>query len=215
MKKQKPKKNESGQVIVEFIIVFALISTMIFLFVNMSWGIAWGHYVHYSTYMASRAYLSAGLTQASQVEAAGAVLASTVKRSGKDIFPFLPSRAGDERDAQGSEPVPGAMVGTHPMAIGKERSRLYSWAEGVQYNFGMKIFLLPIASSVGKGGNKSIQAPGDGKRIEFKGLIPMTSDSFLGREPSVDECFREMTRLSSSTGISRGDNSDFIEDNGC
>ncbi|MGZ3705433.1 MAG: TadE/TadG family type IV pilus assembly protein [Bdellovibrionota bacterium] len=212
------RKNEEGQVIVEFVIVFGMISTLIFLFVQMSWGIAFGHYTHYATFMASRAYLAAGATQADQYEAAATVLKQTLKSGGKDILPFLaPSRSGGERDASGSEPVKGAMVGTHPEAMGKEHSRLYSWAEGVQYNFNLRMFLLPISAFVAKGGQGQNIHPGVGrnaKTIEFKGVIPFTSDSFLGREPSVSECFEELHRLS-GTDVRRGDNADFIEDNGC
>lgn len=203
--------------IVEFVIVFSMILTLVFLFVEMSWGIAFGHYVHYATFMASRAYLSGGATKGDQFSAAGAVLAQTLKNGGKDLFPFMaPARAGGDRDATGQEPVKGAMVGTHPEAIGKEHSRLYAWAEGVQYNFGIKMYILPI-STIAKGGDgKSIKPPGgEGKAIEWKGVIPFTSDSFLGREVSTAECFEEMHRLSTTTGINRGDNADFIEDNGC
>jgi hypothetical protein len=214
------KKGEEGQVIVEFVIVFSMIATLIFLFVQMSWGIAWGHYTHYATYMASRAYMAAGNTQGDQYAAAGDVLRQTLKAGGRDLFPFLaPARTGGDRDATGPEPVPGAMVGTHPEAIGKEHSRLYSWAEGVQYNFNLRMFLLPISSFIAKGGQGQNIHPGsggvEGKAVEWKGVIPFTSDSFLGREPSVLECTEEMHRLSSSTGINRGDNMDFIEDNGC
>jgi hypothetical protein len=209
-------KEESGQVIVEFIIVFGLIATLIFLFVQMSWGIAWGHYAHYSTFMASRAYLSSAGTKADQYSAAGAVLAHTLKAGGKDIFPFLsPSRAGGDRDATGPEPVKGAMVGTHPEAIGKEHSRLYSWAEGVQYNFNLRMFLLPISAFVAKGGQGQQITPGGGKAVSWKGVIPFTSDSFLGRETTAAECVDEMHRLSTTTGVNRGDQEDFIEDNGC
>lgn len=218
--KKRSKREEAGQVIIEFVIVFSMIMTLMFLFVQMSWGIAWGHYAHYATYMAARAYLSAGPTQGEQYEAAGAVLKQMLKAGGKDPFPFLaPSRGGGDRDATGAEPVPGAMVGTHPEAVGKERSRLYSWAEGVQYNFSIKLFLLPISKIVAEDGvGKSIK-PGQGgetgKAIDWKGKIPFTSDAFLGREVSVDECFTQMNRLSTTTGINRGDNGVFIEDNGC
>lgn len=212
-------EGQEGQVIIEFVIVFSMILTMIFLFVQMSWGIAWGHYAQYATYMASRAYLSGGALQGDQYEAAGAVLKQTLKAGGKDLLPFLaPSRGGGDRDATGLEPVKGAMVGTHPESVGKERSRLYSWAEGVQYNYSMRMFLLPI-SFIAKGGEGKSIRPGmgnmEGRPIVWKGVIPLTSDSFLGREPSVSECLQEMTRLSTQTGINRGDNADFIEDNGC
>lgn len=223
------KKNsgEEGQVIIEFVIVFSMIATIMFLFVQVSWGIAWGHYTHYATFMAARAYLSGGVTKGDQYEAAGAVLRQMLKAGGKDPFPFLaPSRRGGDRDATGAEPVPGAMVGTHPESLGKtvdgpgtKGTRLYSWGEGVQYNFNMKLFLLPISKMVSENGKGQMIKPGQGdnrgKAIAWKGMIPFTSDAFLGRERSVDECLADITYLSTSTGINRGDNLDFIEDNGC
>jgi hypothetical protein len=220
LKRKRARSGEEGQVIVEFVIVFSMIFTLIFLFVQVSWGIAWGHYTHYATFMAARAYLSAAPTKGEQFEAAGAVLRQMLKSGGKDVFPFLaPSRGGGDRDATGAEPVPGAMVGTHPEAIGKERSRLYAWAEGVQYNFNLRLFLLPISKMVSNDGQGETIRPGQGqdrgKAIEWKGMIPFTSDAFLGRDPSVDECIVEMNRLSTTTGINRGDNGVFIEDNGC
>ena len=100
MKRKLAVENEEGQVIVEFVIVFSMIATLIFLFVQMSWGIAWGHYTHYATFMAARAYMASAPTQGDQFEAAGAVLRSTLKVGGKDIFPFLaPARPGGDRPA--------------------------------------------------------------------------------------------------------------------
>lgn len=219
--KRRKRKNEGGQAIIEFLIVSTMILTMIFVFVQMAWGIAYGHYVHYATFMASRAYLSSGLTTEDQRTAATSVLRSMLKNgAGNDIIPFVAkARTGGDRNAQGSEPVPGATLGTHPEALGREKSRSYSWAEGVQYNFNLKLFLLPLSGAIVNGGKgKSIQ-PGTvnepTKAVEWKGFIPFTSDSFLGREPTRDECFKEMTRISTTTGISRADGLTFIEDNGC
>ncbi len=213
--KRRRRKNEEGQVIVEFLLVFSMIATLIFLFVQMSWGIAYGHYVHYATFMSSRAYLASNATKGDQTANAAAVLTQMVKSGGKDIFPFLaPSRVGGDRDASGPEPVKGAMIGSHPEF--KPNSRLYSWAEGVQFNFNLRMFLLPISAFVAKGGaGQQIHPGGAGKVVSWKGVIPMTSDSFLGREPSVADCITDMTRLSTSTGIERKDGGVFIEDNGC
>lgn len=214
-------KDESGQAIVEFLVVCAVIFTMMFLFVQIAWGIAYGHYVHYATFMASRAYLSAGIVKEAQTSAAGDVLSQMLKGGvGKDILPFVgKAREGGDRDTQGPEPVAGAMVGTHPEAQAREHSRAYSWAEGVQYNYELNLFLLPIASFMSKDGEgKTIQGgPSDNptKGVTWKGKIPMASDSFLGREPTTDECFQEMTLMSTRNGIGRQDGNDFIEDNGC
>lgn len=205
----------------EFLIVCSVIFTMIFLFVQIAWGIAYGHFVHYATFMASRAYLSAGATRTDQTDAAASVLRGMLKAGvGKDILPFIAvAREGGNRDATGPEPVKGAMVGTHSEAEARPNSRAYSWAEGVQFNYDLNLFLLPLAGFIKKDGEgQTIQGgPSDNptKGIEWKGKIPLASDSFLGREPTTDECFREMSTLSTRGGISRQDGNDFLEDNGC
>lgn len=215
------QKDERGQAILEFLVVVSLLFTILFLFVQIAWGIAYGHFVHYATFMASRAYLSGAAVKGDQTSAAGDVLRGMLKVGvGKDILPFVAkARSGGDRDAQGPEPVPGAMVGTHPEAQGKEHSRAYSWAEGVQYNYNFELFLLPIASfAKGDGMGKSIAggtSENPTKAIEWKGKIPMASDSFLGREPTSDECWKEMATMPSRNAVGRGDAADFLEDNGC
>lgn len=218
---RRKKKDEKGQAIVEFLVVISVILTLIFLFVQIAWAIAYGHYAHYATFMAARAYFSGGVTKQDQIDGAVSVLNAMLKTSsGQDILPFIAkARRGDERDTTGPEPVPGAFVGMHPEAEGKELSRAYSWAEGVQYNFGVNLFLLPLAGWIKKEGQgRNIQAGTalePTKAIEWNGAIPFTTDAFLGREATVDECFREISRLSSNTGINRGDGQEFLEDNGC
>ena len=213
---------ESGQAIIEFLVTITIILTMLFVFVQISWAVAFGHFAHYGVYMASRAYFASSLTQQSQMDAATIVLKQTVKRgSGDDLLPFIAkSRTGGNRDIKGAEPVPGAFIGTHPSAAGQDHIRAYSWADGVQYNFKVPVFLLPLAGWAKTEGNgQSIQMGTNldpSKEIQFDGTIPFTSDSFLGREPSFDECFKEMTRISGGAlGFSRGDGQEFIEDNGC
>lgn len=221
MKIRRRKKDERGQAIVEFLIVISVILTLIFVFVQLAWAIAYGHYAHYATFMAARAYLSGGETKQDQIDGAVSVLNTMLKTaSGQDILPFIAkARGGDERDTPGPEPVTGAFIGTHPEAQGKELSRAYSWAEGVQYNFGVNVFLLPLAGWIKKEGEgKNIQggtALEPTKAIEWKGAIPFTTDAFLGREVTHAECELEMSRLSTNTGINRGDNKEFVWDNGC
>lgn len=218
---KRKKKGESGQAIIEFLIVSTMILTLIFVFVQLCWGIAYGHYVHYATYMASRAFLSAGQTRQDQYDGAVSVLQTMLKNSsGNDLIPFVAkARTGDDRDVKGTEPVPGVAIGLHSEAISKEKSRKYSWAEGVQYNFSLRLFLLPFSKMITKAGEGESIQPGTAteptKPIDWKGSIPFTSDSFLGREPSASDCFSEMSRISTNIGINRSDGAEFIEDNGC
>ena len=224
-KLERRKKNrrggEEGQVIIEFLIVTSMILTMIFVFVQLAWGIAYGHYVHYATYMASRAYLAGGTTPQDQYDNAVGTLRSMLKRpGGKDLFPFIArARTGDDRDAKGPEPVEGAAIGVHQEAGARPNNRAYSWAEGVQYNFNLRLFLLPLSSFIAKDGEGKTIQPGSAqspaRTIQYKGSIPFTSDSFLGRDPSSSECWTFMTRMSREFGINRQDGKEFVEDNGC
>jgi len=215
------KKGEGGQALLEFLLVTSMILTFTFIFVQIAWGIAYGHYVHYATYMAARAYLSGGATKVEGADAAVDTLRSLLKRpGGSDLFPFIAkARTGDERDAKGAEPLPGVAMGLHSAAGAAPNSRAFSWAEGVQYNYNLRLFLLPISAAIAKDGQGKTITPGSsaapGKSVEWKGAIPFTSDSFLGRDPSHGECLLFMQRLSNDFGIGRADQMEFIEDNGC
>ncbi len=216
------KKKQSGQAIIEFILVISILLTMVFMFVQLSWATAWGHYVHYATFMSARAYYASGQTKGEQLENATAVLKTYLESStGQALFPFISKpRTADDRDIQGgAEPVPGAFIGMNPYASTSPNDRAFAWAEGVQYNFAVPIYLLPLAGWVKKEGQGSKITGGSPteptKPIEWKGSIPFTSDSYLGREDSVSECLSVMQDLSSASGITRGDGATFIEDNGC
>jgi Flp pilus assembly protein TadG len=215
------KKGERGQVLIEFLIVSTMIFTLIFVFVAIAWGIAYGHYVQYATYISARAYLSSNTTQQDQATAAADTLRSMVMRGQSEMISFLAkARRGDDRDAaMGAELVPGASIGTHPQSVVRMNSRKYSWAEGVQYNYSLRLFLLPLAGWMVKEGKGTNIQPGTGadpsKAIEYAGTIPFTSDSYLGREVSFSECWQEMERISTFPALKRLDGAVFIEDNGC
>jgi hypothetical protein len=222
MRKAK-KTRQSGQAVLEFLVIMTVLITLIFMFVQISYGIAWGHYVQYATYMSSRALFSSGLNQQTQIDSAKSVLEKMVKAkdgSGKELVSFVAqSRSGEERDIKGTEAVPGAFIGMHPVAEKNgPTTRFYAWAEGVQYNYQVPVFLMPLAQWIvgGKGKTITTGSPQEpGPSIVFNGKLPFTSDSWLGREISIDECLKDMQSLSQDPSISRTDGADFIYDNGC
>lgn len=217
---RKKKLNQRGQGLIEFLITMSIILTLLFVFVELSWALAWGHYVHYATFMSARSYMAGASQKQDQLASASSVLQSMVlTKTGQDLLGFIAkSRRGDNRDiASGAEDVPGAFIGTHPTAAGKENTRAYSWAEGVQYNFEVPLYVLPLARWINKDKGRQIQI-GSGTESfnkEWKGTIPFTSDSWLGREATNSECLETMKQLSFSNGIGRQDGAEFIEDNGC
>jgi hypothetical protein len=217
--KKKARAN-AGQTMVEFLLVMMVIFTLLFAFLQLAWVLAWGHYVHYSTFMAARAYMSAHATQAQQAENAALVLRSMLKSNatGNDLLgQIAPAVVGDRREiGSGPEPVPGGFIGTHPFAAGQDmRTRAFSWAEGVQYNFEFKLFFVPFAKWLdGDIGKKITVGPrGEERSIDWNGRIGLASDAFLGREQSDEECRLYMQEL--SRVYRRGDGEEFLYDNGC
>lgn len=216
---RRKKLDQRGQGLVEFLITMSVILTLLFVFVELSWAMAWGHYVHYATFMAARAYMSGGQAQKQdQTTGAMEVLQGMIQtKTGQDLLGFIArSRKGDARDiSSGAEDVPGAFIGAHPTAAGKENSRAYAWAEGVQYNFEVPLYILPLARWVNKDKGRQIKIGNDQDAFskEWKGAIPFTSDSWLGREVTHSECTSAMQQL--SNGMERMDGDKFIEDNGC
>lgn len=205
---------------IEFLLVIMVIFTLLFGFLQLAWALAWGHYVHYATFMAARAYLAAHETREQQLANATEVLTAMVKaKSGSgDLFgQIAPARVGDDRDVgSGDEPVPGSFIGTHPYAVGQDmRTRSFSWAEGVQYNFKFKLFLIPFAKWImGDEGKRIPIGPrGEEKTIAWDGQIGLSSDAFLGREPTNVECREYMSGL--ARGMPRGDGAEYLFDNGC
>lgn len=211
--------SQSGQTMVEFLLVIMLVLTLIFAFMQLAWALAWGHYVHYATFMASRAYLSAQETKAEQLENAAFVLRSLLKSktgNGELIGTIVKARTGDNRNIKGAEPVPGAYIGAHPFAEATGMtSRAFSWAEGVQYNWQFRLFILPLASFLKKDEGKRIQVgdAADGESLRWDGMIGLTSDAWLGREVTIEECRAFLSDL--SLRYPRGDQQEFLFDNGC
>ena len=209
------KRKECGQSVIEFILVTTIILVMIFAFLQLAWGIGWGHYVHYATFMASRAYFASHGTRQEQSEAAANTFRSLLKKKGteEDLLSFIAkARTGANRDIDGVEPVRGAFIGTHPYAASQDMNhRAFSWAEGVQYNFEFRLFTLPLASLFIKDrGQIKVGEREAPSIISWNGKIGLASDAWLGREVSTEECKEFLRTLSQSTG-----GKELLFDNGC
>ncbi len=223
---QKKNNWEQGQTLIEFMLVIMVILTLLFVFIQLAWGLAWGHYVHYSTYMAARAYLSATEEQSEQREHAVETLRALIKRPDgiKDLLaPVVSPRDDDKRDiAEGDEPIPGAFIGIHPYTKDKRRTtRIFAWAEGVQYNFEFRLFLLPFARflTAGEGKSITIGPRGEQTSLPWDGKIALASDAFLGREKTMKECRKFLKKLYDTYGVGgwrQGvERKEFLFDNGC
>lgn len=175
---------QSGQSTVEFALAIMMLMGFVLFFVQLTLVFGLGNYIHYATFMAARAQLAAGPNSDDQRERARAVIVRSLKKSegqsGVDRFPFIAKAEG------GGDPN-GAQIGPAPEF--NDGDTALSWLQGVRYRFRSRLFILPLG---GKRGSDTVKS------------VKLTSESWLGREPTTDECVAEMS--------SRGGG---IFDNGC
>jgi hypothetical protein len=173
---------EAGQSTIEFALTLLMLMACILFFLQLSLVMAFGNYIHYATFMAARAYLSAGPSQADQTERAQAVIVRMLKRSegqpGVDRFPGLAKGEGD-----GDGEVKGLAVKAPDQFDPVGNS---SWMQGVRYTFKSRLFLMPIGKSSGGGSGSS------GSKDTKKNQMTLKSESWLGREPAYDECKQDL-----------------------
>ena len=176
------KLGEAGQSTIEFALTLILLLSFVLGFTQLSLVFGYANFVHYATFMAARAQLSAGVNEEDQIVVARRVLTKMLKRSegqpGVDRWPSV-ARASGGGDGQ----VKGADFGNSQHYIAGDSSK--SWMQGVRYTFRSRLFLIPV------GGNASANS------------VTLTSESWLGREPSHSDCVTQLSNLGA------------VFDNGC
>lgn len=185
----------SGQAVVEFVFTLLLFLGVIMVFVQIGLALGAANYFQYATYISARTLAAAGSSEQDQVERAERVLRAMVTgRGGKERWPGIarskrgrkPPRALASVN-EGNSSVDGAIVGKGPGFDPNVRD--YSWIEGVQYSFHSKIFL-----------------PAGGTTSDDN-EITLTSEAWLGREPSYQECVDQLKSNAKGGAV--------LYDNGC
>jgi hypothetical protein len=167
-----------GQATVEFALTMILFFSFFLFFFQLTMTFAFGNFVHYATFMSARAYLSAGKDKDDQSKRARDVIVQMLKKSvgasGVDRLPFI------GRGVGGTDP------GGFEILNGQTDA---PWMVGVRYTFKSKLMMIPMG--------------GTGSSRGAVNSVTLTSESFLGREPTSDECVQSMS--------TRG----YLFDNGC
>lgn len=194
--KSSPSKSgdrERGQSTVEFALTLMLLLAFVFFYIQLSTYLAIGNYFQYATFMSARALLSGGSTEGESIERASAVLAQMTKRSelftSLDRFPAFAVAVG------GGNPIQGAEIGNAPDFIRTERN--FSWLQGVRYSFRGRLFILPF-----------------GVQQEDVSVV-LNSESWLGRDPSVQECIESLQEARGQNGGGVSNSRPWVLDNGC
>lgn len=164
-------KSESGQGVIEFAIMLLFVVGFAFFMTQLSAYFTVANYAQYATFMAARAYMAGGLNQEDQFARADVVLVRMLRKSsietGVDRWPAV------ARSLGGNARSGVADVGDGPaLASDKNLTKDFSWQEGVRYEF------------VGRVKFATYGKPSSGST----GDIKLTSESWLGRSPTYEEC---------------------------
>ena len=180
---RRPDLGQSGQSIIEFALAMTITFGILLFFIQLSLVLSFGNYVQYATFMSARALLSGGLTSEDQTSRATRVLARMVKkgenRQTQDKLPMIAR-------GFGGGPVPGGEIGSGQNFDPHDYN--LSWMEGVRYTFRSRLFGMPL-------GRASASDP-------KAGYLTLTSESWLGRSPTYEECRGAMKK-------------EWLIDNGC
>lgn len=162
--------SEEGQSTIEFALAVSMSIAFVFFFVHLSMLLAFGNFVHYATFMSARTLQAASDSNEDQTERAREVAIRLLKKSiaqpGTDKYGFI--ARGD-----GGSDVPGLILG--PSSDFNKKDADLSWKEGVRYRFKARIIPVPLSAGAARDNE-----------------LTLTSESWLGREPSTLECESEL-----------------------
>jgi hypothetical protein len=177
----KRANNRKAIVLTEFVLALLMIAPLLLAVLRVSGTHTFGSYSQYATFMTARAYLSGGLDEDD--------------RTTRTINAFESYLGGDVHLSYGQPRTVGGGAGGLPTGLeiikpndlpGSPESPL--WGYGVRYNFRAKLF----PNFMGK---------------YLSEIFEMEAESFLGKEPSKEECESDMVQL--------GGNTEYHWDNGC
>jgi hypothetical protein len=180
------KLGQAGQSTLEFALVLFLLMAFLLFYVQLALMMGYGNYAHYATFMAARAYLSAGPDPTDQKQRAQTVIVRMIKKGqgqeGIDRFPSIAQATGDGD-------IKGVQIGAADNFSSTDKH--LSWLQGVRYAFKSRLFLLPFGTAAGAAAAASASS------------VTLKSESWLGREPAYNDCQQDI-------GAKKG-----IFDNGC
>jgi len=162
------RRSKSGQSVVEFILVILVFLNLLVVTINATMAFAVQQYMSYAAFMAARAYQASNLSPDLQAEAAATTLKSYVFITPTDeaekVFRFNSDGTGTAREVIWEIPNAAAGLpkyGQMPPEPGRR----------IQISFQVPLFRLPFGN-IGK----------------ERAWIKLSAVSYLGREPTVEEC---------------------------
>ncbi|MEO5668716.1 MAG: TadE family protein [Bdellovibrionota bacterium] len=163
------RNSKRGQSVIEFILVIAVFLNLLVITINATMAFAVQQYMSYAAFMAARAYQASNLSPDGQAQAALTVLKSYVfivdGDEGSKIFRFGKKEIATARNVGWELPDSSASglpkYGQMPPDTGRR----------ILITFEVPLFKLPF-----------------GQKSKALAWIPLQAVSYLGREPTVEEC---------------------------
>ena len=189
------RRKESGQSTLEFVLTLILLIGFVLFYTRFAYFLGYANLVQYATFMSARAYESGAASRDDQETAAENVIVALLKKGQgqRNTERFAIARAENVGSPR------GARIGNGANFVATDES--FSWQQGVRYGFRGELFV----SLFGSTPTQASVAPG-----ENPGTVKLTSESWLGREPTEEECREELnTRSSNGIRLVEG------PDNGC
>lgn len=191
-KTSKNLRRKKGQSFIEFILAMFAFLTVTFMFVQVAISFGIQNYIQYATFMASRAYLSAYNVGSQQKKAAETYMRAFLEPNGQVAFKGFATPV-----ENGNSEVPGVFIGGQKLApIGSDNARTQNWMQGVTYTFKSRLYMIPILKS---------KTAAQGNSVELE------SQSWLGREPTEEDCRAYLGQRQNKHDIK----GELLVDNGC
>lgn len=187
-------KSEAGQSVIELVLTLFAFLTIFFMYTQVALSFGVGNYFQYATFMAARAYQSAYLSPQDQAAAANSVLTTMIQPGKQELFGSIAKGVA----GTGTADVAGGFIGpSSRVQLGQSQdARNTAWEQGVTYTFKASMYLAPLIPGISTGDDSK---------------ITLESQSWLGREPTQQECEQGMVNRQSISGIKALP----IYDNGC
>lgn len=171
-------RNKRGQTVVEFALSLLVIVGLGMMYMQVALMAAYGSFAQYATFMAARAYLSAGGNAEDQEKRAIETIQAFLKQSGSSLDRYASVAVGVGENAQAR--------GITILRGDPELDSATDWRVGVRYKFRSPLFLTPL------GGDSSTSR------------LTLETGWYLGREPSEGNCREDLLSRTERVVVDNG-----------
>ncbi len=184
-------RKDSGQAAIEFIIVVVVVFFFLLFYLSLCMGMVLSEYVEYATFMTARTYKAAYVSEGSQREYAD--------RAFRNYFYF--------QGRQDQPKIPETLLKINGLQFDGAGPRGDQKTAGVRVDYEVPFFYLPPI----------FLPPADQNSVGNATKLNLTAESYLGREPTLNEVKSDLSKIVQDKKLRFDSNSVLVEqmdDNG-